>query len=112
MADDTQKRPTFLKVEHHWGDQAVTRFANEISIQQGQGVYYLSFYEVVPPVIIGSPEEIAERIEKMKSIRAEGIVRVVVPAEKMAEFANILQITLGRAVDEKTSGPSFTEGHS
>jgi hypothetical protein len=86
-----------FRLEHHWGENTVTRFANEISIQVGQGVCYLGFYEVNPPLLLGSPEEISEKVESIKSLRAEGIFRVVVPLEKMQDFINAIQSTLGRA---------------
>ncbi len=86
-----------VPLEHHWGENTVTRFANEFSIQVGQGVCYLGFYEVNLPILMGSPEEISKKVESIKSLRAEGIVRVVVPLEKMPEIINAIQSALGRA---------------
>jgi hypothetical protein len=82
MADEPAKvRQLAVRHEHHWGENTVTRFANEFSIQVSQGVCYLGFYEVNPPLLMGSPEEISEQVESIKSLRAEGIVRLVVSLE-------------------------------
>ena len=97
MADEpAEVRQAALRLEHHWGENTVTRFANEFSIQVGQGVCYLGFYEVNPPILMGSPEEISEKVESIKSLRTEGIVRVVVSLEKMQDIINAIQSTLGR----------------
>jgi|APFre7841882630_1041343.scaffolds.fasta_scaffold197068_2 hypothetical protein len=95
--DNPQLRQVALPLEHHWAENAVTRFASEFSIQIGQGVCYLSFYEVIPPLLVGSPEEIQAKVASMGSIRAEGIVRVVVTAEKLQEILNAIQSTVGPA---------------
>jgi hypothetical protein len=98
MADEpAEVRQVALRLEHHWGENTVTRFANEFSIQVGQGVCYLGFYDVNLPLLMGSPEEISEKIESIKSLRAEGIVRVVVTLEKMQDIINAIQSALGRA---------------
>ena len=110
MADEPGKvRQIAVKLEHHWGDNTSTRFANEFSLQVSQGVYYLSFYEAVPPLFIGPQEEIVKQIESMKSVRAEGIVRLVVATEKLVEIMHVIQSALGRVADEKSSGTEDKE---
>src|SRR5271157_847212 len=98
-----------FRVEHHWGENTVTRFANEFSIQLGQGVCYLGFYDVNPPLLIGSPEEISEKVESIKSLRAEGIFRVVVPLEKMQDIVNAIQTILGQVAPERLSSMESKE---
>ena len=104
MADELAKvRQLAVRLEHHWGESTVTRFANEFSIQVIQGVCYLGFYEVNPPLLSGSPEEISEQVESIKSLRAEGICRVVVPLEKMRDIVSAIQTALGQAAPERLS---------
>ena len=98
-----------VRLEHHWGENTVTRFANEFSIQVIQGVCYLGFYEVNPPLLTGSPEEISEKVESIKSLRAEGIFRVVVPLEKMQDIVNAIQTTLGQVAPERLSSMESKE---
>jgi len=44
MADEPAKvHQLAVRLEHHWGENTVTRFANEFSIQMIQGVCYLGF---------------------------------------------------------------------
>ncbi len=105
MADEpVRARQLAVKLDHHWDEKTVTRFANEFTIQVTQGACYLGFYEVNPPLLIGSPEEIAEQAESIKSLRAEGIVRVVLPLEKLQEIVNTIQNTL-RQLPPERSGP-------
>ena len=44
-----------VPLEHHWGESTVTRFANEFSIQVGQGVCYLDVSDKIerPFILIG-----------------------------------------------------------
>ncbi len=95
MADEPAEMRQ-VALEHHWGENTVTRFANEFSIQVGQGVCYLGFYEINLPILMGPPEEISKKVESIKSLRAEGIVRVVVTLEKMQEIINAIQTVLGQ----------------
>jgi len=104
MADEPAKvRQLAVRLEHRWGENTVTRFANEFSIQVGQGVCYLGFYEVNPPLLMGSPEEISEQVESIKSLRAEGIVRLVVSLEKMRDIVSAIQTALGQVAPERLS---------
>jgi len=97
MADEPAKaRQLAVKLEHHWDENTVTRFANEFTIQATQGACYLGFYEVNPPLLIGSPDEISEKVANIKSLPAKGVVRIVMPLEKMQEIVNTIQNTLGQ----------------
>ncbi len=99
MADEPAKaRQLAVKLDHHWDENTITRFANEFTIQATQGACYVGFHEVNPPLLIGSPDEIAAQAESIKSLRAERIVRVVVPLEKMQDFVNAIQNTLRQLV--------------
>ena len=105
MADEPAKLRQFsVKLEHQWAENVVTRFANEFSIQIIQGACYLGFYEVTPPLLIGSPEEISEKIDSIKSLRAEGIVRLVVPIEKVQDMVKAIQTMLEQMASEKSRG--------
>jgi hypothetical protein len=96
MSNNTsQPRQFAIPLEFHWPENVATRFANQFVVQITEGVCYLSFYESVPPILLGTPEEIAAKMEKMSSIRAEGVVRVVIPLAKMPDILNVISTTLG-----------------
>lgn len=72
-----------------------TSYANQFTFQVVEGMCYLNFFEAIPPQLIGSPEEIAEKMEKITSIQAEGVARIVVTKEKLREILEAIHAYLG-----------------
>lgn len=72
-----------------------TSHANQFRIQIVEDMYYLNFFEAIPPQFTGSPEEIAEQLEKITSIKAEGVARIAVTKAKLREILEAIQGALG-----------------
>ncbi len=91
-----------MRLDHHFPDSLATRYASEVSVQVTRGGCFISFFDVIPPVLTGTPEENRTRLEQMQSIRAECVARVFVPAYKLAEIVNLFQ----NAASQSASLPS------
>lgn len=90
MADkDTSK--IVLPLEWHVPDDLVTRYANNLLIQHTEHEFILSFFEVMPPLTVGSPEEQAAQLQAIGAVRAECVARVVVSADRIASFVEALR---------------------
>lgn len=72
-----------------------TNYANQFTFQIVDDVCYLNFFEAIPPQIVGSTEEVAEQLEKIASIRAEGVARVAVTKAKLREILEAIHAYLG-----------------
>jgi hypothetical protein len=83
-----------LPLEHHVPDTVVTRLANHVTLQLDQDGCYLSFYEAVPPLLVGNREDVRNQLAGVKSVRAECVARVFLPKTRMADFLNVLKNTL------------------
>jgi hypothetical protein len=101
-----------LPLEFHTPDSVITRLANQMTTQVAAGGVYLSFYEAMVPILLGDPDEVKHRLQAMKSIRAECIARVFIPAERFAEIANAIQ-AIQNALASLTGAPEAeSEGAS
>lgn len=87
-----------IKVPLQWDhpENVISRYANNLVVQHNKDSFFLSFYEARPPIISGSPEEREQKTLDLKSVKAECVARIVVPAERMEEFVRVLQDNIQR----------------
>lgn len=66
-------------------------FANHMIVQSDEHETHLSFYEIVPPLIVGdNPEERKAQVESLTSIGANLVARVVIASERLQLFSDAL----------------------
>ena len=80
-----------LPVEWHYDPGIVSRYTNNLMVQVGQRECYLSFFELRPPVLAGSQEDIERQAKEIKSVRAECVARVVMAHELLPSIIQALQ---------------------
>ena|SRR5258708_3755625 len=83
-----------IPIEWNIPDDIVTRFATNMVVQKIEAGYLISFFEILPPLILGQPNDILEQLKQLKSVRANCFARIVVADAKMTEFSNVLQAML------------------
>jgi hypothetical protein len=71
-------------------DNIVSKYATNITIQRTENEFIISFFEIVPPLFVGSPEYIKENLEKLENIRANCIARIIVSERRMAAFSKTM----------------------
>jgi hypothetical protein len=76
-------------------------YATNMLVQSGEHEFFVSFFEANPPVIL-DPKD----IEKIESVRADCIARVIISAERMGRFIEVLQQQLDRHNEKKATGKS------
>ncbi len=74
-----------------------TRFVNNIIVQNYEGEHIISFFEIVPPILIGDPEAVAQKIEETSSIQAVCVARVAMTHDRLKSFIDALQSNYDRA---------------
>lgn len=82
-----------IPVEWHVPDSIVSRYANNVFIQQGQYEFIISFFETRLPLLTGTSEEDKATLEQLESVRAECIGRIIVPPEIVPKIIQALQTT-------------------
>jgi hypothetical protein len=80
-----------LPVELNIGENTPKGYATNLVVQHTEHEFILSFFEIPPPLLVGSPEQIEEQLKKVSSVRGECIAQITVAASRMAEFISTLQ---------------------
>jgi hypothetical protein len=86
---------TALKIEYVIPDNPPPAlYANQMLVQSDGNAMYLSFYQAQPPVIFGHEAEVQKKIDDLHSLKAHLVVQVVVPQNRMADFARVISSTV------------------
>lgn len=83
-----------LPIEWHVPDNQQTRYATNMVVSHGESEFFIYFFEIRSPLIMGTPEEQAAAVEQLDSVRAECVARIAVPSAKMQSFIKALQTNL------------------
>jgi hypothetical protein len=98
MSEEEQKRDPSgnitLPVDWHVSENIQSRYATNMVSQPIQHEFVISFFEAQPPILVGTPEENKMRFQELGAIRAECVARIIVAAERLPEFIEVLQTTL------------------
>lgn len=80
-----------LPLEWHVPEDVSSRYATNLIVQHSEHEFIISFFEAVPPLVLGEPEEVRTQLEKLGTIQARCVARVIVAAGRMPEFVRVLQ---------------------
>jgi|SRR5258708_5447890 len=98
MSDIEQEReaPTFttLPIDWHIPDNAQSRYANNVLVQSTLHEIIISFFEALPPPLVGMPAENAAKLREMESIRADLVARIIVAPDILPSIISALQTGL------------------
>ena len=83
-----------VPVEWHYPEELLSRYATNMIVQHSDHEFVIQFFEVLPPLVLGTPEEQKVQLGGIKSVRAECVARVIVAPERMPEFVRVLQDNL------------------
>jgi hypothetical protein len=87
-----------LLLEYQHAEQVTTHWANRYVVQHDNNVFILSFFELLPPIILGTTQEArnAEIARLGGTIRPKGVARILIPADRMEDFIGILNKQLDK----------------
>jgi hypothetical protein len=94
VANRKLERSRAVPVEWHFPDDIVSRYSTNLVVQHTEHEFSISFFEVRPPIILGSPEQVQAALQRIESIPAVCVARIIVAAERMPEFVRVLQDNL------------------
>jgi Protein of unknown function (DUF3467) len=95
---EREVQPTQKAVSVNWQvpDDMVSRYVNNVFVQQGEYEFIVSFFETRPPLITGTPEEINAKLAQLESINAECVGRFIVAPKLVQKIIDALQTTLDK----------------
>lgn len=85
-------------IEWNIPDDIVARYATNMIIQRGENEFFISFFEVKPPLILGTPEQIEEQARNIKTVQANCVAQVIVSMDKMPSFIEALDSGYKRSI--------------
>jgi len=85
-----------VPIEWHISEDLDTKYATNLVIQHSEHEFIIDFFEMRHPLILGNPDQVREQWEKLESVRAECVARIVVSPNRMQEFINVMQADLDK----------------
>jgi len=98
---EEQSTQVSLRVDWQVPDDMVSRYVNNVFVQQGEYEFIISLFETRPPLIAGTPEEIATKLAQLGSVNAECVGRFIVAPKLVQKIIDALQTTLNQGVRPK-----------
>ena len=68
---NSSSKGKFVEVRREYPDENITKFTNDLAIQFDDENFILSFFEILPPMLLGSDEkELQKQMSKIKYVNA------------------------------------------
>ena len=81
-----------LPIEHVVAEEYVTsQFSNHMVVQAGAHECYLSFFEIVPPILLETQKE---ALKDIKGVNAVCVGRITIPSGRLPDLISALQSSL------------------
>lgn len=91
-----------MKIDFEVPPEARSMYANHMIVQRTQDETMVTFFELFPPMILGTPAQQQEAYSKVETIKARFVVRVSMPLTKLRKFAKaIAQVAEGLPAEEE-----------
>lgn len=93
----TGERPKVqVPIEWHISEDLDSNYATNLVIQHSEHEFFIDFFEMRHPLILGNPDQVREQQEKLESVRAECVARIIVSPDRMQEFVDAIQANLNK----------------
>jgi len=90
-----------LPLEWYVPEDIVSQYANNIVVQRGDNEFIVSFFQTIPPLIIGSPENIKAQFDRVEEVRSKCVARIIIAPEKMGRFIQALSTNYENSLSKK-----------
>jgi hypothetical protein len=116
MDSDSQQLETYirkpLRLEYATPDEVKTLYANHAIVQHtSAGDFFISFYEVIPPLILGADEDRDEKVKAIDSVGAQCIARIAVTEATLPKLIGALVKNYDSYQETKDGLATEQEGH-
>lgn len=86
-------------------DDVPILFVNDFVVQHHAAEFFITFSQVQPPIIIGTPEERREQARHITSVPARVVVRIGLTPHRMTELIRVLQANLQMYEQQRGTQP-------
>ncbi len=91
-----------LPIDWHYPENLLSRYANNVLVQNGKYEFVIAFFEMQIPMLLGIPEENLAKLKEMGSIRAECVSKIVLSPEVISGLISALQIELEKYQSQRS----------
>jgi len=102
--EDADSEGILIPIEYDVPQGLSSRFANYMTIQQDGHEFYLSFFEITPPLALGTPEQRREQLKELGSVKGTCVARIVFSAERMPGIVEVLHEQVEKYKSRKEEG--------
>ena len=89
-----KESPKVVSTPIQWlGSPAPSIFANQMVVQADENDFYLSFFEIVPPLLLGDEADQRKQLEEIGGVQARCVARIVISSQKIETFAEAIMQT-------------------
>lgn len=74
-----------LPIEWVVDENTPSGYVTNLVVQHTEHEFIISFFELKPPVLLGSPEEKQEQAERLGNLKARCVAQVTIPASRMPQ---------------------------
>jgi hypothetical protein len=84
-----------LSINWVYSPDIATRFANNFVVQHDSEQFFLSFFDIWMPMIVGETDEEKQvQLNAMEKVDAKCVARIVMSPEKMRELVEVMILNL------------------
>lgn len=95
MSNSDNSSEVKIPIERIIPDSLSSKFSNNVVVQFQDDSFIISFFEVIPPMVISDSETERKKIlESIKSVKAECVARIIVTPQKMEEIIAVMSQNL------------------
>lgn len=83
-----------LPIQWHIPEDVQSRYVTNVLVQPGPNEIFISLFEARLPILTGTPEENSAELERLGSVKAECVGRIIVAPDTVPGIINALQVGL------------------
>jgi hypothetical protein len=83
-----------LRIEFDVPADFPTKYASNLVVQFTEHDFTVTFFDIRPPLLVGTAEEKASQVAAMEKVKAAPLARIVIAASRMPEFVRVMQDNL------------------
>jgi len=87
-----------------------SRYSNNMIIQHTDNEFIISFFEVMPPLIVRDPDMKGKKVDEPSHATASCVARIIVNPDKVKSLIDALQTNYETYKQRVTAGGSKKEG--
>lgn len=70
---------------------AQAAYATNFVVQRMQHEYLISFFQIQPPLVLGSPDQVLEHLTRLEKVPARLLSQIIIAESRFPEFLQLIQ---------------------